>query len=116
MAEGPLTRAEPLRDSVAAVSCGIYRGTGARPRLSRDVEAETDANFVLTGAGRYVEIRGTAVNRRRSPAPNSTRSWALPKGRRRANYRHPEGGAGVMITDAGKLLIQGVPMAMACLA
>jgi len=56
-----LTRAEPLRDTVAAVSCGIYRGT---PVLDldylEDVEAETDANFVLTGAGRYVEIQGTA--------------------------------------------------------
>ena len=56
-----LTRAEPLRDSVAAVSCGIYRGT---PVLDldylEDVEAETDANFVRTGAGRYVEIQGTA--------------------------------------------------------
>jgi ribonuclease PH len=56
-----LTRAEPLRDSVAAVSCGIYRGT---PVLDldylEDVEAHTDANFVLTGAGRFVEIQGTA--------------------------------------------------------
>jgi ribonuclease PH len=56
-----LTRAEPLRDSVAAVSCGIYRGT---PVLDldylEDVEAETDANFVLTGAGKFVEIQGTA--------------------------------------------------------
>jgi ribonuclease PH len=56
-----LTRAEPLRDSVAAVSCGIYRGT---PVLDldylEDVEAHTDANFVLTGNGRFVEIQGTA--------------------------------------------------------
>ena len=56
-----LTRAEPLRDTVAAVSCGIYRGT---PVLDldylEDVEAETDANFVLTGAGKFVEIQGTA--------------------------------------------------------
>jgi ribonuclease PH len=56
-----LTRGEPLRDSVAAVSCGIYRGT---PMLDldylEDVEAETDANFVLTGAGKFVEIQGTA--------------------------------------------------------
>jgi ribonuclease PH len=46
---------------VAAISCGIYRGT---PVLDldylEDVEAETDANFVLTGAGRFVEIQGTA--------------------------------------------------------
>jgi len=56
-----LTRGEPLRDSVAAVSCGIYRGT---PVLDldylEDVEAETDANFVMTGAGKFVEIQGTA--------------------------------------------------------
>jgi ribonuclease PH len=56
-----LTRAEPLRDSVAAISCGIYRGT---PVLDldylEDVEAHTDANFVLTGTGKFVEIQGTA--------------------------------------------------------
>ena len=56
-----LTRGEPLRDSVAAVSCGIYRGT---PVLDldylEDVEAHTDANFVLTGSGKFVEIQGTA--------------------------------------------------------
>jgi ribonuclease PH len=56
-----LTRGEPLRDSVAAVSCGIYRGT---PVLDldypEDQEAHTDANFVLTGSGHFVEIQGTA--------------------------------------------------------
>jgi ribonuclease PH len=50
-----------MRDSVAAVSCGVYRGT---PVLDldylEDSEAETDANFVMTGAGRFVEIQGTA--------------------------------------------------------
>jgi ribonuclease PH len=56
-----LTKGEPLKDSVAAVSCGIYRGT---PVLDldylEDVEAHTDANFVLTGSGKFVEIQGTA--------------------------------------------------------
>jgi ribonuclease PH len=56
-----LTKGKPLRDSVAAVSCGVYRGT---PVLDldylEDSEAETDANFVMTGAGRFVEIQGTA--------------------------------------------------------
>jgi len=56
-----LTRGKALRDSVAAISCGIYRGT---PVLDldylEDVEAETDANFVMTGAGKFVEIQGTA--------------------------------------------------------
>src|SRR5690606_19028099 len=56
-----LTRGKALRDSVAAISCGIYRGT---PVLDldylEDVEAETDANFVMTGSGKFVEIQGTA--------------------------------------------------------
>jgi len=56
-----LTKGEPLRDSVAAISCGIFRG---EPVLDldylEDVEAHTDANFVLTGSGKFVEIQGTA--------------------------------------------------------
>jgi len=56
-----LTKGVVLKDSVAAISCGIYRGT---PVLDldylEDVEAETDANFVMTGSGKFVEIQGTA--------------------------------------------------------
>ncbi len=56
-----LTKGKVLRDSVAAVSCGIYRGA---PVLDldylEDVEAHTDANFVMTGGGHFVEIQGTA--------------------------------------------------------
>ncbi|WP_420402977.1 ribonuclease PH [Nisaea sp.] len=51
----------PLIDHVAAVSCGIYKGT---PVLDLDyVEdsgAEADANFVLTGNAGIVEIQATA--------------------------------------------------------
>lgn len=61
MDERKLTKGKALRDSVAAVSCGIYRGT---PLLDldylEDVEAHTDANFVMTGSGKFVEIQGTA--------------------------------------------------------
>ena len=61
MDERKLTKGAALRDSVAAVSCGIYRGA---PVLDldylEDVEAHTDANFVMTGAGKFVEIQGTA--------------------------------------------------------
>jgi ribonuclease PH len=61
MEERKLTKGKVLKDSVAAVSCGIYRGT---PLLDldylEDVEAETDANFVMTGSGKFVEIQGTA--------------------------------------------------------
>ena len=52
---------EPLKDHVAAVSCGICKGT---PMLdldyAEDSEAETDMNFVMTGSGGIVEIQGTA--------------------------------------------------------
>ena len=51
----------PFTDSIAAISCGIYKGT---PVLDldypEDSAAETDANFVLTGKGGIVEIQGTA--------------------------------------------------------
>ena len=50
-----------LKDHVAAISCGIYKGT---PVLDLDYDedstAQTDANFVLTGSGGLVEIQGTA--------------------------------------------------------
>jgi ribonuclease PH len=51
----------PLRDSVAAVSCGIV-GENAVLDLDypEDSQAMTDANFVLTGRGGIVEIQATA--------------------------------------------------------
>ncbi len=50
-----------LRDHVAAVSCGIYNGTPVLDLdYAEDSEAETDANFVLTGDGRIIEVQGTA--------------------------------------------------------
>jgi len=51
----------PLRDSVAAISCGVIAG-GAVLDLdyAEDSQAETDANFVLTGTGGIVEIQATA--------------------------------------------------------
>ncbi|MCB1472751.1 MAG: ribonuclease PH [Rhodobiaceae bacterium] len=52
---------DPLTDHVAAVSCGICKGT---PVLDLDYDedssAETDANFVMTGSGGLVEIQATA--------------------------------------------------------
>ena len=52
---------QALKDHIAAVSCGIYKG---QPVLdldyAEDSNAETDANFVMTGSGGIVEIQGTA--------------------------------------------------------
>jgi ribonuclease PH len=51
----------PLGDSVAAVSCGIVRGMAVLDLdYAEDSQAETDANFVLTGGGGIVEIQATA--------------------------------------------------------
>jgi ribonuclease PH len=52
---------DPLVDHVAAVSCGIYAGV---PVLDldypEDSEAGVDGNFVVTGAGRLVEVQMSA--------------------------------------------------------
>jgi ribonuclease PH len=52
---------DPMRDHVAAISCGICNGTPVLDLdYAEDSEADTDANFVMTGAGHIVEIQGTA--------------------------------------------------------
>ena len=51
----------PLRDHVAAVSCGVVKGEAVLDLdYVEDSAAETDANFVLTGAGNLVEVQATA--------------------------------------------------------
>ena len=50
-----------LRDHIAAVSCGVYSGTAVLDLdYAEDSQADTDANFVLTGGGQIVEIQATA--------------------------------------------------------
>ena len=53
--------ANPVRDHVAAISVGIYKGA---PVLDldypEDSDCDTDMNVVMTGAGGIVEIQGTA--------------------------------------------------------
>ncbi|MDD4947955.1 MAG: ribonuclease PH, partial [Gallionella sp.] len=60
MAKG-LIAASPLRDSVAAISVGIYQGT---PVLDldylEDSACDTDMNVVMLGNGHFVEVQGTA--------------------------------------------------------
>ena len=51
----------PLNDTISAISCGIYNGTPVLDLdYAEDSNAETDANFVITGKGGIVEIQGTA--------------------------------------------------------
>ena len=51
----------PLRDHVAAISCGVCKGVAVLDLdYAEDSDADTDANFVMTGDGRIVEVQGTA--------------------------------------------------------
>ena len=56
-----LLRESPVRDFVAAVSVGVYQGT---PVLDLDYAEDSscgcDMNVVMTGAGNFVEVQGTA--------------------------------------------------------
>src|SRR5688500_10635573 len=61
MSARDMLRADPVRDHIAAISCGVFNGTAVLDLdYAEDSEADTDANFVLTGAGNIVEIQGTA--------------------------------------------------------
>ncbi|MBP8061305.1 MAG: ribonuclease PH [Polaromonas sp.] len=60
LAEGKLTES-PIRDHVAAISVGIVQGTPLLDlEYTEDVGCDTDMNVVMTGAGHYVEVQGTA--------------------------------------------------------
>ena len=54
-------KGEPLKQMIAAVSVGIYQG---EPVLDldylEDSAAETDLNVVMTDAGGFIEVQGTA--------------------------------------------------------
>ncbi len=56
-----MLKASPLKDHVAAISCGIH-GDEAMLDLdyAEDSTAGTDANFVMTGSGGIIEVQGTA--------------------------------------------------------
>lgn len=60
MKEG-LLKEDPIREAIAAISVGIYKGT---PLLDlcyfEDSKAEVDMNVVMTSSGRMVEVQGTA--------------------------------------------------------
>jgi ribonuclease PH len=60
-ARGMLKNGTPLRDHVAAVSCGLYAGEAILDLdYAEDSDAQADANFVMTGNCGIVEVQGTA--------------------------------------------------------
>jgi ribonuclease PH len=51
----------PIRDFVAAVSVGMHEGAAVLDLdYAEDSKCDTDMNVVMTGAGRFVEMQGTA--------------------------------------------------------
>jgi ribonuclease PH len=61
MVQRSILRDDPLKDHVAAVSCGVVKGEAVIDLdYAEDSTAETDANFVITGSGGLVEVQGSA--------------------------------------------------------
>ena len=51
----------PIRDHVAAVSVGMFRGSPVLDLdYAEDSNCDTDMNIVMTGAGNFIEVQGTA--------------------------------------------------------
>lgn len=64
-----ILKTNPLNGSVAAISCGLYRGVPVLDLdYAEDSQAEVDANFVILGNGKLVEIQGTAETAPFTPA------------------------------------------------
>jgi ribonuclease PH len=60
LAQGKLSQS-PIRDHVAAISVGIVQGTPLLDlEYTEDSACDTDMNVVMTGAGHFVEVQGTA--------------------------------------------------------
>jgi ribonuclease PH len=52
---------DPVKDAVAAVSIGIIEGRILLDLCyEEDSKADVDMNFVMTGAGKFIEVQGTA--------------------------------------------------------
>ena len=56
-----LLATSPIKDFVAAVSVGVHQGTPVLDLdYAEDSACESDVNVVMTGAGGFVEVQGTA--------------------------------------------------------
>ncbi len=63
MLERNMLTASPIRQLIASVSVGIYNGRAVLDLdYAEDSNAETDMNIVMTEAGGFIELQGTAEN------------------------------------------------------
>jgi ribonuclease PH len=59
--EQGIIKTNPIRDRVAAISCGLVASAPALDLdYDEDSSAQADANFVITGSGGLVEVQATA--------------------------------------------------------
>jgi ribonuclease PH len=59
--QGGLIATDPVRDHVAAISVGMFEGQAILDLdYAEDSNCDTDMNIVMTGAGHFVEVQGTA--------------------------------------------------------
>ena len=68
MIEDGSLKESPIKSMIGAVSVGIYEGAAVLDLdYAEDSVAETDLNVIMTAAGGYVEIQGTAEQEAFSP-------------------------------------------------
>lgn len=61
LVDNKILKQNPIIDQVAAISCGISKdGALLDINYAEDSTADVDANFVITGAGKIIEIQATA--------------------------------------------------------
>jgi ribonuclease PH len=64
LVEEKVLKANPITGQVAAISCGVFTGTPVLDLdYAEDSSAEVDANFVLAGDGRLIEVQATGEAR-----------------------------------------------------
>lgn len=55
-----LIQRNPLKSQIAAISCGVYKGTPVTDLdYAEDSKAEVDANFIMDNHGKLIEVQGT---------------------------------------------------------
>ncbi len=64
LVEEKVIKENPVTGQVAAISCGVFEGTGVLDiDYAEDSNAEVDCNFVMAGDGRLIEIQATGEKR-----------------------------------------------------
>ncbi|MGD9981681.1 MAG: ribonuclease PH [Hyphomonadaceae bacterium] len=64
LVEEKVLKESPITGQVAAVSCGVFSGTPVLDLdYAEDSSAEVDANFILSGDGRMIEVQATGEHR-----------------------------------------------------